>query len=142
MKLASADFMSQNAGTNYLLKMREESNRWLLQHIHSVPTETQIEDANAFVRKNSGLMVHADDLGKILTLYPVVRIELAVHGIENLETQDNLMDAVSNFFLGCTWPRLGDRIDMKGFLELLKKQAVSMGYNISAAAEMELHEPA
>lgn len=129
MKLASADFMNQKAGTNYILKVREESNRWLLKHIYSMPTAKQIEDANAFVKKNSGLALYDEDLSRILDLFPVVRIELAVHGIENIETQDNLMDAISNFFLGCTWPRLGDNVDVKRFISLLINQAKSMGYS-------------
>lgn len=128
MTIASADVRSEKAGVNYLLKVREESNRWLLRHISSAPTVAQLQEAQAFIKEFSGISFDEQQLRDVLALFPIVRVELAVYGIERMETQDNLMDSVSNFFLGCTWPRMGDNVDMKGFISLLRRQAMAMGY--------------
>ncbi len=132
MKLASADFDNGKAGTNYLLQIRVESNRWLLQHLSSTPKHQQIIDANLYILRATGLLLTEEQLREILTLFPVVRIELAVYGIERIDVQDNLKDAISNFFLGCTWPRISDNVNIKKFVSLLRHQAVAMGYKLNA----------
>lgn len=131
MKLASADFDNGKAGTNYLLQMRAESNRWLLQHLSATPKHQQIVEANEYLLKASGLWLADIQLSEILALFPLVRIELAVYGIERNDVQDNLKDAISNFFLGCTWPRHSDNVNIEKYISLLRHQAVAMGYQVT-----------
>lgn len=131
MKLASADFDNGKAGTNYLLQMRAESNRWLLQHLSATPKPQQLLEANEYILKASGLLLTDVQLGEILALFPLVRIELAVYSIERIDVQDNLKDAISNFFLGCTWPRHSDNVNIGKYISLLRHQALAMGYQVS-----------
>lgn len=131
MKLASADFDNGKAGTNYLLQMRVESNRWLLQHLSAAPKHQQIIEANEYILKASGLLLTDVQLSEILALFPLVRIELAVYSIERIDVQDNLKDAISNFFLGCTWPRHSDNVNIGKYISLLKHQALAMGYQVT-----------
>lgn len=140
MKLASADFDNGKAGTNYLLQMRVESNRWLLQHLSATPKHQQIIDANQYLLKASGLLLTDAQLSEILALFPLARIELAVYSIERIDVQDNLKDAISNFFLGCTWPRLGDNVDIGKYISLLKHQAIAMGFQIVGDEARQKHE--
>lgn len=130
MKLASADFDNGKAGTNYLLQMRAESNRWLLQHLAATPKPQQLLEANEYILKASGLLLTDVQLSEILALFPLVRIELALYSIERIDVQDNLKDAISNFFLGCTWPRHSDNVNVGKYISLLRHQALAMGYQV------------
>lgn len=131
MNLASAEFGSDKPGVNYLLQLRAETNRWLLQHRHAKPGRDQLENAVQHVVNVSGLQLTMAELESILDLFPLARIELALHGIEKMDVQANVMDAISNFFLGCTWPRMSDNVKMDRFLPLLKHQASAMGYGVT-----------
>lgn len=131
MNLASAEFGSEKPGVNYLLQLRAETNRWLLQHRSAKPSRDQVQHAIKRIFDVSGLLLTETELESILDLFPLVRIELAVHGAEKMDVQANLMDAISNFFLGCTWPRMSDNVKMDRFLPLLRHQASAMGYGIT-----------
>ncbi|AIK96279.1 hypothetical protein [Candidatus Odyssella acanthamoebae] len=63
---------------------------------------------------------------KILLLYPDIRSELALEGIDEYYVQEEICDMLAHFFLGSFWPREKDENDLDTFLEASKYQVHKM----------------
>src|SRR5688572_5271711 len=90
MNLASNKNERENSGANYLLRVRVESNRWLLNHLSSYLSHEQSISASLYIQSLSGLLLTEAELNEMLALFPAARIELAVHGISKIEVQHHL----------------------------------------------------
>jgi hypothetical protein len=52
-----------------------------------------------------------------------------MYGVVETHVRGDLSFAVAHFFLGCRWPKYEDvDVDIDAFVELLKQQAVTMGF--------------
>ena len=49
---------------------------------------------------------------EIVSLFPEVRISLAMHGCSDSEVKGLILDAVFGFFTGCNYPQFKHRIDL------------------------------
>lgn len=129
MKIAGLEDGITDDGTHYLLRMRRDSSQFFFDARNSVPTAAQYAEVACFFSEITELMFSAEDAAAILDLYPFARIKVAAsNGIGPTDVRDELSEAVAHFFLGCTWPKYGDKVKLADFMALLQKQAALMGF--------------
>jgi len=81
-------------------------------------------DVPSFVKEHTELEIPNDVLKNILDLYPEARIRIVQnYGKIDTDVGDIILDAISHFFLGCSWPTGADNVDMPFFMGVLKAQA-------------------
>ncbi|MHD0644310.1 hypothetical protein ACYPKM_01570 [Pseudomonas aeruginosa] len=66
----------------------------------------------------------------ILSLFPAVRIELALFGPKDEEVIAAMWHVLPGYFLDSCWPLNTDEEEMARFVEMIKLQAHSMGYQL------------
>lgn len=129
LKIASLEDGITDDGRHYLLRMRQDDSTFFLQNRNVMPSLQNYTDAASFLSEITGLKFDADSASAILSLYPQVRIKLAKHnGIGNTDVRHELSFAASHFFLGCTWPTYGDKVNIDAFVALLQAQGAKMGF--------------
>ncbi len=90
------------------------------------------DEAVAFVVSEVGIVMPADLFELIMELFPEVRIELAVSGVDTV-ARGLLLDALATLFLGCRWPIIGDGLsdeESETFVNGLREQAHQLGYEV------------
>jgi len=108
----------------FVLTMRRDYNRALYDLRNSKIESIEETEVSGFVKQNTGLDIPSFVLKNILDLYPEVRIRISQnHGVIDTDVGDILLDCISHFFLGCTWPRGDDDVDINKFTEILQSQA-------------------
>ncbi|MEM0550492.1 MULTISPECIES: hypothetical protein [Aeromonas] len=117
---------SDNA--SYMLEIRRASSMFLYENRDVKPTSLQFKEAAEYLTSNTGICIHHKQAEAILSLYPIARIKLAKHGVTDTDVCDELAFASAHFFLGCSWPTFGDKINMDEFIALMRKQAGLMGF--------------
>lgn len=105
-------------------------NSFLMANRNVQPTAGQLEEAAAYIREFSQIDLSATEVGEMLMLYPKSRIALATEGMACTSTEDELAFMVAHFFLECSWPTIGDEVDMQRFVDVLKDQASWHGYKL------------
>jgi hypothetical protein len=120
-------------GTAMGIRIGRESNLGFLEDRELKPTEKQYAAAAAILSEMTELDLSTEQVKDILTLYPRQRIIIArTKSNEALEEED-ISFVAAHFFLNCGWPNYGDNVEMTAFIELLKSEAIRMGYR---AAEL------
>lgn len=122
-------------GTHYLLRMRRDRSVFFRANRDSLPTLENYAAVASYLSEITGLSIESDEAKQLLSLYPYARIKLADIGrIEDSDVKDELSFLVAHFFLGCSWPTMGDSVDMNAFIDLLQGQAILMGYKRNEGA--------
>ena len=113
----------QVSGLHYLFHMRREGIRQYLANASIEPSEELVQEAAQVLSECVDFLVPVEFVRQLLSMYPPVRINLAMVGsAQDSEVRDRLVDAMSHFLLGCTWPTYGDQVDAEEFSALLKRQ--------------------
>ena len=129
MKLAHMAEGITDDGRHYLLRMRQDSALFFYENRDAAPSEANYIATAEFLSEITGLRIDAKQAQAILSLYPQVRIKIAVYdGISDTDVRDGLSFAAAHFFLGCEWPTYGDKVNMDEFTSLLQMQAGKMGF--------------
>jgi len=129
LRIAARDDELTPDGTHYLLRMRRDSSLFYHQHRNAIPTHDKYAQAAEYLSEITELHISANQAEAMLSLYPHVRINLATTGsISSSDVRDGLSQAVAHFFLGCSWPTIGDEVDIDTFVELLKQSARLMNF--------------
>ena len=121
-------------GMHFQIGLRRKFAAFFLEHRDAVPTAHDYEQAAEFLTEITELAFSAAQVEAMLSLYPHARIKLAVESILSADTREQLSFAAAHFFLGCSWPSIGDDVDTGAFIDLLRRQAFLMGF---AAAPTE-----
>jgi hypothetical protein len=115
-------------GTAMGIRIGRESNLGFLEDRELTPTGEQYAAAAAVLSEMTELDLSAEQVKDILALYPRERIIIArTESNEELEEAD-ISFVAAHFFLNCSWPIYGDEVDMTAFIDLLKSEAIRMGY--------------
>lgn len=128
LKLATLDDGITDDGTHYILRMRRDASQFFFANRDAIPTDTQYSEVAQYFGEITELDFTTGDVAAILALYPFARIKVTLDGISPTDVRDELSNAVAYFFLGCTWPTFGDKVDIAPFVALLQKQARLMGF--------------
>ena len=100
-----------------------------LEHLEATPSQASLDEVAQLLTDVTEVQISPEQAGRILKLYPFARIKIALDdGLRGVGTRDELAFVAAHFFLGCSWPTLGDNIDLEKFLDLLREQAGLMGY--------------
>jgi hypothetical protein len=96
-----------------------------------------IEFLVTLVKEEAHIQLLTDQVCGILDLYPQAHVMLGIHGVDT-EPMRFVMDAVSLFFVGRTWPLWEEidhgvpgqehLIDMDRFRDQIKTNAIKMGF--------------
>lgn len=113
-----------DAHSHYWFRMQRDDVARLLKHRHTMPTDTQLTAASELLEEITGMAWPSDRIHDLLSLYPRIRISIATAG----DLKDDLSFAAAHFFLGTSWPTIGDNVDLHAFVAVLQQQAVLMGY--------------
>jgi len=119
-----------NDGTALGLRIGRQANLEYLEDRDLVPSEEQYATAAALMSEITELTLSSEQTKAILSLYPHERIIVARRDGKDAEylRAEDISFAAAHFFLNCSWPNYGDEVDMTAFVELLKSEAIRMGY--------------
>ena len=110
-------------GLHYLFHMRREGIRQYLENAQAQPSAELVQEASLTLSECTGFAVAPEFVGQLLSMYPPVRIKLALVGAaDDSEVRDVLLDGMCHFLLGCTWPTYGDEVDVDEFSALVQRQ--------------------
>lgn len=111
-----------------LLRMVRETSYAYLEDSKNVPLDQDYQNAGDYIEEITGIRIPNDMLKKILFFYPRECINLASDDFGNSSVQEGITFAIAHFFLGCSWPLIGDEVDIDLFLEALKYQVSKMKF--------------
>lgn len=135
MRIAALKEGITSDGTHYILNMRRDTSMFYLENNEVIPSDENYNDASQFLSDITELDISSKQARSILSLYPQVRIKMAIYdGIEDTDVRDGLGFSAAHFFLGCQWPTFDDELDAHTFVDLLKKQALLMGFRTKKKA--------
>lgn len=125
-----AEFMKSVSGGNdaliYLLSNAAKSH---VEDIDESPNDNDKNEAIKIIERRTGVTLRLNELDALLKLFPLVRIELSVHGIETGFNWD-IVNMMSCHLLGCEYP-IDDDVDYFEFLRHLRSQSRKFGYEVS-----------
>jgi hypothetical protein len=133
MALATKLGGAQDADVRLLLRMRLQSSTFYYENRNATPTPQDYVEVAQRMSDATELDISVEQAEAILALYPHARIKVALYGTSDTDVREELMFAAAHFFLGCAWPTYGDCVDIEAFVELLKKQAVQLGFTVGAS---------
>lgn len=113
-----------------LFNSRVNTAQFYLENVNLSPTIHQVYEVAHIIKIVTGIDCDSLLATTILTLYPTAKIQVAVYGTES-DAKDEILWAVSHFFLGCPWPSFEDKVELRDFIYLLQQQAKTLGFNIS-----------
>lgn len=112
-----------------LLEFIANTNMFFYTWRNSPMNPTHALHAAEFMSAQAGFEISPEQAEGILTLYPHARIKMVQYeGLDTTEVRDLVSDALAHFFLGCTWPTYGDKINAEVFCKALYRQAIEMGF--------------
>ncbi|OUR64545.1 hypothetical protein A9Q79_04375 [Methylophaga sp. 42_25_T18] len=112
-----------------LFSSKADTAQFYLENVNLTPTTHQVFEVAHIIKIVTGINCDTSLAKIILTLYPTAKIQVAVYGTES-DAKDEILWAVSHFFLGCPWPTFEDNVELTDFILLLQQQASSLGFNI------------
>lgn len=129
MKISDNPYGDEIEGRNIVFHMQKQAMEFYIKNKDAQPTEEHFRQVIEFYSDTTGILFNIDEIKAILSLYPHVRIKLAVYeGTFDTDVRDMLSSAITHFFLKCEWPTYGDNVDIDKFIEILQEQARFMGY--------------
>lgn len=114
----------QLEGLHYLFGMHRQLMRNYQAHLDTpIPLEC-IAEARDLLSEQIDKEVESGFVISLLEMYPLTRAEVVRAGSVEGDTQarESVLDAFSNFLLGCPWPTYGDKVNDGDFQALLSKQ--------------------
>lgn len=109
-----------NSSNEYILNMHLDSSKFYFENKDIALTTEQLNDAVEMVNSETNLGLSHEHMKAIFDIYPRSRIQFAIY-----KDTEGLFFAISHFFLGCSWPTYGDKVDIDAFYSLLNSQAKS-----------------
>lgn len=106
---------------------REHNN--LNFDVHLSPAD--LADATQYARDVCGVDFSEEQISNILALYPIERIDIAVHSLRDTMTRDSFSGILAHFLVGSSWPNYGDNVDISEFQAVLERQAQKLGYKLT-----------
>lgn len=90
------------------------------------------------------LNIEAGHVKVLLDFYPYVKAKIAHNPANDEMMRDLILDAVSDFFLGCPWPEYEENINMDNYLDALTVQfkGFSTGFEIMSQIIVDQHQNA
>ena len=113
-----------------LFRTRANTAQFYIDNVNLSPTTHQVYEVAHIIKIVTGIDCDTLLAKTILTLYPSAKIQVAVYGTES-DAKDEILWAVSHFFLGCPWPTFEDNVELTEFILLLQQQAKALGFNVS-----------
>lgn len=90
-----------------------------------------LAEATEYARDVCGVDFSEEQISNILALYPIERIDIAVHSLRDTMTRDSLSGVLAHFLLGSSWPNFGDNVDISAFQAVLERQAQKLGFKLT-----------
>lgn len=132
VKRTVAQVLDKSETTDMLDGFTRNINTFLYLNRSAFPNDGQLLKATEFIQSQIGFDLSTDQIGGILMLYPHARIKLVEYnGLGDTEVRDLLLDMMADFFLGCDWPKYGDKLTEAQefqFRDALQKQARLMSF--------------
>lgn len=119
-----------------LLRFFQEQARFHAAHIDARPTAKHYAEVISYYEEMADISFTPEQVRVIVEMSPSFRIKLAEYdGLADTEVADMALDALGSFLLHSTWPTYGDQVEPEGFLALIKKQALALGYVVISYPE-------
>lgn len=116
------------------VEMHKKAREFYVKNLNAIPKRKYILEALEVIAETLAIRLSAEELEKILVLFPVARIKLAVYqGCSDTEVKDLVLEAVFVFITGCELPCFKDDVDSTSALAYLHSQAREMGYIICSS---------
>ncbi len=111
------------------VQIHNQSRDFYVKNRNAIPKRDHILEALEVIAENLEIKLFAEELEKILVLFPAARIKLAVYeGCSDTEVQDLILESVFIYITGCKLPQNKDKVDSTRALAYLRSQAQEMGY--------------
>lgn len=105
-----------------VLAMQTQIVQERIAHQYAEPTPAQLNALRDFWSTTLSRSLTGNEVHTILKFSPPARIELATSELDDTQTSEIMLDALSMFVLGCPWPRYGDDVDAGAFSQVLRNQ--------------------
>jgi len=102
------------------LTMQTQITQERIAHQYAEPTPAQLNALRDFWSEALSRSLTGNEVHTILKFSPAARIELATSDLDDTQTNEMMLDALSMFVLGCPWPCYGDDVDAGAFSQLLR----------------------
>lgn len=136
MALAARLEKGVDSNARIVMQMRQQASLFLLENREAMPTGQDYEEVAEFFTEITEVQISPAHAEAILALYPQARIKVAMDGVVETDVRSDLSYAAAHFFLGCHWPTYEDvDVDIETFVEVLKTQAVAMGFELAEPDE-------
>lgn len=118
-----------------------------LNCIFQKSVEPKTEDYQEVADMLNGVLelnIEAGHVKVLLDFYPYVKAKIAHNPANDEMMRDLILDAVSDFFLGCPWPEYEENINMDNYLDALTVQfkGFSTGFEIMSQIIVDQHQNA
>jgi hypothetical protein len=136
-RMVEADTSYRNGKSdtaNYILVNMVDNAKWLAENANAEPTDEQYKEVQSFILECSGIDLGTKGTKTLLSIYPRAKIKVAKYDVSDTDVRDDISFAVAHFFLGCAWPTYGDNVDIDAFVDLLKRQAVKVGFEVKSVS--------
>ena len=116
-----------------------------LNCIFQKSVEPKTEDYQEVADMLNGVLelnIEAGHVKVLLDFYPYVKAKIAHNPANDEMMRDLILDAVSDFFLGCPWPEYEENINMDNYLDALTVQfkGFSTGFEIMSQIIVDQHQ--
>lgn len=93
-----------------LLDMRLNCARQAVKNMSAEPSQKDLEDVCCLLAAEAEIAVSTAQAARVLSLYPYVRISVAVNSVNDTETTGEVLSAFSDLLVGHPWPKYGDKL--------------------------------
>ena len=129
---------AQTAGET-LAHMQRSRMSFLIEHRHVRLSQDQCVAISEVIREETSIIIPPAAIESIFDLYPHERIEIAINGLPDTESQEAVSFVVANYFGSTRWPINKDKTDINIFVKRLQDYAVAMGYKLDLANMATTH---
>lgn len=147
MRSAAKDIMELYQSSNkeeiaeyFPLLMNERLNCIFQKNIE--PKTEDYQEVTDMLNGVLELNIEAGHVKVLLDFYPYVKAKIAHNPANDEMMRDLILDAVSDFFLGCPWPEYEENINMDNYLDALTVQfkGFSTGFEIMSQLMVSQHQ--
>lgn len=120
----------ENHELQTISSIHRENVLFYLEHKEAIPKPEDTFEASKYILVTTRVVLNLKQMETILSLFPFVRIKLALEGINSTEMEDLLYDVAFKFFAGCEAPRNKDKINIDKLIRYLQSQAKELRYQV------------
>ena len=110
------------------LKIQANLSLLRMTHLYDAVPEAEAKAVQDEIVESLGIEFSIPQVTKLLDAHPDTKAQVLVYGIDDTETASKVIDMITNFILGCNFPRYGDDVPEDAFMKILRTQALSLGY--------------